>query len=110
MPFATPHRALSAEFALTPTAIQGRYIAKRIEERRTRHPTIMENALAHSRLPSREQPAATFEDQEPPLPFTHDIPEPGGPCIRTLPESHPKGMSDLKTAIHPRSIIACTDG
>ena len=37
IPIATPHRALSSEFALPPTKIQWEYVRKRLGERRRRH-------------------------------------------------------------------------
>ena len=37
VPKATPHRALSSEFALPPTKIQWEYIRRRLEERRKKH-------------------------------------------------------------------------
>ena len=37
IPKATPHRALSSEFALPPTKVQWEYIRRRLEERRKKH-------------------------------------------------------------------------
>ena len=39
IPIATPHRALSSEFALSPTKIQREYVRARLGERKRRHDT-----------------------------------------------------------------------
>ena len=112
MPYATPHRALSAEFALTPTAIQAKYVTTRITERRTRHPSIMDNARAHARLPEPTEPdaATNTTNLEAPLPYSHPIPTPGGPPMRTITADRPERLRQIERSIHPRSIIAYTDG
>ena len=110
MPIATPHRALSAEFALTPSAIQHKYFMRRIEERRSHQPPIMIKVRTHANLPprSRTDDARNNADEQP-LPYSQEIPEPGGPSIRRLPANHPTELAIIKDAVHPRSIIAYTD-
>ena len=114
MPFATPHRALSAEFALTPTAIQARYVTRRITTRRTRYHAIMDKARHHARLPEPPPPlpppTVTATTQEPPLPYTREIPIPRGPYIRQIDVRHLEAIRKIESTVHPRSIIAYTDG
>ena len=117
MPFATPHWALSAEFALTPPAIQARYVKRRIAVRRTRHHTIMDSARDHAGLPMPTMPRIKIPtttddttDLEAPLPFTREIPEPRGPHLRSIDIRHIGAVRKIEWTIHPRSIIANTDG
>ena len=108
-----PHRALSAEFALTPTAIQARYVQTRITEWRNKLPTIMDNAHAHARLPHPPNNATTTtddEDLEPPLPHAHSVPTPRGPYTRTIEVGNAERLRTIMKSVHPRSIIAYTDG
>ena len=112
MPIATPHRALSAEFSLTPTAIQATYVTRRITARRTRYQSIMDKARSHARLPEPTPPTTTddADDMEAPLPYTYEIPEPRGPHMRLIEVHHLEAIRRIESSIHPRSIIAYTDG
>ena len=114
MPFATPHRALSAEFSLTPTAIQAKYVTRRITARRARYHAIMDGARNHAKLPEPSPPPPTTTDAmsnlEPPLPYAREIPEPRGPYIRSIDVRNLENIRKIESTVHPRSIMAYTDG
>ena len=78
MPIATPHCALSAEFALIPTAIQYEYTIARVRQRHKRHLDFQTDLL----IPGDENKEGNT------LPWQARIPTPAGPTIRRLPKEY----------------------
>lgn len=109
MPTATPHRAILAEFALTPTAIQYEYVKGRNDSRRTKLEVVEKaNSIANV---SNEAPADAANDEEEPLqPWTVPLGETKGLQHRTLPDNYPTGLEELCKLIAASDIIAYTDG
>lgn len=109
MPIATPNRALSSEFALTPSAIQYQYLTERITQRHLRNPEIMSNTRIEE---ATEGPstAGNVTSSEATLPWVHPIPPPGGATIRHLPTGYPTDLPTLKTKMSDNDIVVYTDG
>ena len=109
MPVATPHRAISAEFALTPSAIQYKYLTERITHRHERHPEIMGRTLVPqpNNLHSTQPPASTSEAT---LPWSVKIPTPGGPAIRPIPTGFPTNLKYIKDRTTANDVVVYTDG
>ena len=112
MPINTPHRAISAEFALTPTRIQREYIIARIRQRHTTFPDIMRKARDLGGLAGPRQE----EDETEPgggstLPWQVEVPDPVPDTpITTLPRDHPIHVGHLLTKIGSTGSITYTDG
>ena len=104
MPIATPHRALSAEFALTPSAIQYNYLTERISHRHDRHPEIMDRTLVP------RTGADNFQSTDTTLPWSTAIPPPGGPAIRKTPDGFPTNLKYIRDRVTANDIVVYTDG
>ena len=109
MPVATPHRAISAEFALTPSAIQYKYLTERITHRHERQPEIMDRTLVPrtSSLHPTQPPASTNEAT---LPWSVKVPSPGGPTIRPIPTGFPTDLRYIKDRTTANDVVVYTDG
>ena len=88
MPMATPHRAISAEFAMTPTAVQAKYVTDRIEHRHGRFPHILDATRLFDDTDGTTMSLVLSDDSEPILPWQVAVPEPWGPTIRKLPDKY----------------------
>ena len=110
MPLATPHRAISAEFAMTPTAIQAKYVKSRIQHRHERFPHILDATHLFDETYNITNDHVPVEDDEPILPWQVAIPEPGGPVIRKLPDKYPTDLVGLKKLTSDNDLVVYTDG
>ena len=80
MPIATPHRAITADFAMTPTAKRAKYVTDRIKHRHGRFPHILDAARCYGppalyTFPTPYAfPASTYLMPLNPLPYLVDVP------------------------------------
>ena len=72
----------------------------------------MDNARTHAHLPQTQTNLDTTDEseREAPLPYAHDIPTPEGPHVRTVEVRDAARLRTLLRTLHPRSILAYTDG
>lgn len=107
MPAATPHRALSAELALTPSHVQYRYVQGR--NTRRRQMIDLEPAYRSANLTLDDNDSAR-PDLEPMLQYTAIVPDPQGHPFKRLPGNYPTDIRKLTSLIAPSDLIIYTDG
>lgn len=90
LPFDIPHRAISAEFGMTPTKIQYKYITDRIRLRHMQHPHIMHRARRTGGL---EQVFGTDTQDDNLVTRYLEVPT-------TIHEPHKRLPNDYPTHIH----------
>ena len=110
MPIATPHRSISAEYGLTPTTIQFKYVTARIRNRHATHPQIMERARRKADLPA---PQEVGNSEATTAPWTTPVPEPKGPAHEALQPRKDKArhtIANLIGKINSTGALFYTDG
>ena len=112
MPLNTPHRAISAEFAITPTKIQRDYIVARIKQRHQKFPDIMRKARELGRIRGGDDDGeGGTENPEGNLPWHVDIPVPPIETpITALEKDTPVHVGHLLTMTGSTGSITYTDG
>ena len=113
LPIATPHRALSAEFALTPTHIQRDYIRERVEYRHRRFPHIMIKARQHGNMSELHPASSDRWTTETTLPWSRPVPDAAQPPIDRVSEEEKESIRDvgyLRRKIGSTGAIIYTDG
>ena len=109
MPLNTPHRSISADYGLTPTEIQYRYVKDRIRHRHKTFPHIMTEARRKANLPQRN----TADPSQTTAPWTVPVPEPRGPVTSELSPKVDKTkytIPDLCWKINSTGTLIYTDG
>ena len=112
MPANTPHRAISAEFQMTPSAIQQEYLKTRIRLRHQAYPFIMDRARTKGKITPdfTNNPNSSGIHM---LNWQTEIPEPQGIPITTEDRPNPTRnptIGEMCNKIGSHGLIMYTDG